>query len=204
MTFNLPLLYFVWNEEHCQTSPNKNKSTNLWHLTSIKSSIFLTSGLLIPLTVVCIFGWSFFQFFEKPTTKQKYHFPALPITYQYFFGKISGISPWVSRINWCKVWCGLSFIVIRLSAQKRCKNTKNAILPLFWALKLDSLTTICPSLQFILLTHGPILEIFAKKYWELAELENDIFWGGLLDFSKKMYLYVVFFLNENHHGFHKK
>ena len=35
MTLNLPLLYFVWTEEYCQTSPNKNKSSNHWHLTSI-------------------------------------------------------------------------------------------------------------------------------------------------------------------------
>ena len=31
---NLPVLYFVWTE-YCQTSPNKNKSPNLWHITSI-------------------------------------------------------------------------------------------------------------------------------------------------------------------------
>ena len=35
MTLNLPLLYFVWTEEYCQTSPNKNKTPNLWHITSI-------------------------------------------------------------------------------------------------------------------------------------------------------------------------
>ena len=35
MTLNLPLLYFVWTEEYCQTSPNKHKSPNLWHVTSI-------------------------------------------------------------------------------------------------------------------------------------------------------------------------
>ena len=45
----------------------------------------------------------------------------------------------------------------------------------------DSLTTIyvkqhqCPSHQLILLTQGPIPEIFMKKYWELAELENYLF-----------------------------
>ena len=39
---NLPLLYFVWTEEYCQTSPNKNKSPNLWQVTSI--------------LVCCIFG----------------------------------------------------------------------------------------------------------------------------------------------------
>ena len=35
MTLNLPLLYVLWSEEYCQTSPNKNKSPNLWHVTSI-------------------------------------------------------------------------------------------------------------------------------------------------------------------------
>ena len=35
MALNLPLLYFVWAEEYCQTSPNKNKSPNLWRVTSI-------------------------------------------------------------------------------------------------------------------------------------------------------------------------
>ena len=38
----LPLLYFVWTEEHYQTSLNKNKSPNLLHVTSI--------------LVCCIFG----------------------------------------------------------------------------------------------------------------------------------------------------
>ena len=35
MTLKLYLLHFVWTEEYCQTSPNKNKSPNLWHVTSI-------------------------------------------------------------------------------------------------------------------------------------------------------------------------
>ena len=33
----------------------------------------------------------------------------------------------------------------------------------------------CPSHQSILLTQGPIHENFMKKYWELAELENEVF-----------------------------
>ena len=35
MTLNLPLLYWFWFVEYCQTSPNKSKSPNLWHVTSI-------------------------------------------------------------------------------------------------------------------------------------------------------------------------
>ena len=35
MTLNLPLLYWFWFVEYCQTSPIKNKSPNLWHIISI-------------------------------------------------------------------------------------------------------------------------------------------------------------------------
>ena len=35
MTLSLPLLYVLWLEEYYQTSPNKNKWPNLWHVTSI-------------------------------------------------------------------------------------------------------------------------------------------------------------------------
>ena len=45
MTLNLPLLYFVCTEEYCQTSPNKNKSPKLWHITSILAC--------------CIFAWRY-------------------------------------------------------------------------------------------------------------------------------------------------
>ena len=49
MTLNLPLLYFVCTEEYFQTSPNNNKSPNLWHVTSI--------------LVCCIFGQIPHQYF---------------------------------------------------------------------------------------------------------------------------------------------
>ena len=45
----------------------------------------------------------------------------------------------------------------------------------------DSLTVIyvelhqCPSHHLILLTQGPIWEIFAKIFWELAILKNELF-----------------------------
>ena len=35
MNLNLPLLCWFWFVEYCQPSPNKNKSPNLWHITSI-------------------------------------------------------------------------------------------------------------------------------------------------------------------------
>ena len=46
MTLNLHLLYFVWTEEYCQTSPNKNKSPNLWQVTSILVCCIFVSELL--------------------------------------------------------------------------------------------------------------------------------------------------------------
>ena len=35
MNLNLPFLYRFWFIEYCQPSPNKNKTLNLWHITSI-------------------------------------------------------------------------------------------------------------------------------------------------------------------------
>ena len=57
----------------------------------------------------------------------------------------------------------------------------------------DSLTAIyvelhqCPSHHSILLTQGPIWEIFAKKFWELAILKNELFLSRpfWIFFSKK-------------------
>ena len=35
---------------------------------------------------------------------------------QYFFAKLSGMGPWVSRIDWCEgYWCGPTYMVVRLS-----------------------------------------------------------------------------------------
>ena len=61
----------------------------------------------------------------------------------------------------------------------------------------DSLAAIyvkphqCPSHQSILITKGPIHEIFAKKNWEMAELENEFFLGGHFEFFKSAIL--IFF-----------
>ena len=62
------------------------------------------------------------------------------------------------------------------------------------------LTTICWTTPMpILLTKGPIHDIFAKKYWELVEL--DFFLVGHFDlvFSKKKLGFGFFFL-----GFHMR
>ena len=65
MTLNQPLIYFVWSEEYCQTSPNKNKSPNLWHV--------VTSIL-----VCCIFDESYLddancEVFPYPQENLKAH-----------------------------------------------------------------------------------------------------------------------------------
>ena len=82
-------------------------------------------------------------------------------------------------------------------------------LPVF-ELMSDSLTTIwveplqCPSHQSILLTQEPIHEIFTKKYWELAELENDLFFRRpfwiFFSEKKKNFLYLI----KKTKGFHMR
>ena len=57
MTLNLPLLYVWWLEEYCQTSPNKNKSPNLRHITSI--------------LVCCIFGRYNVLIFDESNLDEK-------------------------------------------------------------------------------------------------------------------------------------
>ena len=62
----------------------------------------------------------------------------------------------------------------------------------------------CPSHQSILLTQEPIHEIFTKKYWELAELENDLFFRRpfwIFFFKKKKKLHH---LNENKQPVHMR
>ena len=79
---------------------------------------------------------------------------------------------------------------------KISKNSQKMHFQYFLAvfeLLLDSLTAIyvelhqCPSHHLILLTQGPIWEIFAKKFWELAILKNELFLSRpfWIFFSKK-------------------
>ena len=49
------------------------------------------------------------------TNSKKLSFSKPPIL-NIFFPKITGIGPWVRRINWCKGhWCGSTYMVMRLS-----------------------------------------------------------------------------------------
>ena len=51
---------------------------------------------------------------------------------QYFFAKLSGIGPWVSRINWCEGHqCDSTDMVVRLS-NIRPKTGKKCIFCVFW------------------------------------------------------------------------
>ena len=120
------------------------------------------------------------------------------------FLKILWIGPMVSRIDWCEGhWCGSIYMVMRLSdiSSKTAKNAFLVFLGHFWAyfgqshdhigwatsMPFKSINSINPNL---------IHEIFVKKYWELAELENDILILFLVIFKKH------FFINEKTKGFH--
>ena len=53
---------------------------------------------------------------------------------QYFFAKLSGMGPWVSRIDWCEGhWFGSTYVVVRLSdiSSKMAKKHQKSIFSLF-------------------------------------------------------------------------
>jgi hypothetical protein len=60
MSLNLPLLYVVWLEEYFQISPNKNKSPNLWHVTSILVCCIFECALCQAKVGKVRFDWQFF------------------------------------------------------------------------------------------------------------------------------------------------
>ena len=70
---------------------------------------------------------------------------------------------------------------------------------LFWSLEgpwFKSWSHQCPSQQSILLTQGPIHEIFEKKYRKLAKLENDLFFLSRL-FWIFFFKFFFFLLHPN-------
>ena len=95
---NLPLLYVLWLEEYCQTSPNKNKTPNLWHLTSI--------------LVCCIFDplfradpWSIYDLKwqdTRCTLKKVYRLDCqfCHLSQQYFGDYLALVLNWIIYIFW--------------------------------------------------------------------------------------------------------
>ena len=87
-----------------------------------------------------LLGWSknFFFFLKKKIQNgrlKKRSFSSSANS-QYFFMKISGIGPWVSRIGWCEGhWCCLTYMVVRLSdiRSKTAKKCLFCVLGHFWA-----------------------------------------------------------------------
>ena len=101
----------------------------------------------------------------------------------------------------------------REAVQQKLKNSQKVPKKHFLAvfeLLLDSLTATyvephqCPSHHSILLTQGPIWEIFAKKFWELAILKNELFLSRpfWIFFSKKKFFFcfVLMKISPNLYG----
>ena len=112
---------------------------------------------------------------SKMADSKKLSFSSTP-NFQYIFVKISQIGPWVSRINWCK-WhqCGSTYMVVRLSNVSSIFFKKKC-----W----------CHSHHFILLTQGPICEIFTKIYWELGVL--SFFESAILEIFCKKNIFLLY------------
>ena len=78
MTLNLPLLYVLWLEEYCQVSPNKNKSPNLWHVTSnLVCCIFGCTSLILVYNsdqtqVKCLLSQQHMLLYQKVTQSKCY------------------------------------------------------------------------------------------------------------------------------------
>ena len=88
----------------------------------------------------------------------------------------------------------------REAARQKLKKKKKMHFRYFLAvfkLLSDSLMAIvvelhrCPSHHSILLTQGWIWEIFAKNFWELAILKNELFLSRQF-FSKKIFFFFCF------------
>ena len=96
--------------------------------------------------------------------------------------KISWIGPWVSRIDWCKLhWCSCCEAV-QCKGKNSLKTQKMHFLPVFEltsTIYIDGVHQF-PLHQSILLTQGPIHEIFTKsvenwRFWKMAILKNSRF-----------------------------
>ena len=102
-----PMPFASINLTHPRTNP-RNFRKKYWELT--KPWKWLLFSFLV-------FGYWVVQkiILNSPITKNKTSFSSSANS-QYFFMKISGIGPWVSKINWCeRHWCGSIYMVIRLS-----------------------------------------------------------------------------------------
>ena len=113
--------------------------------------------------------------------------------FSFFFARIPGIGPWVSRINWCKGhWCGSTHIV-RLSRvrSKTGKTGKKCIFCVFacfstllkttwWPYRLSHINALHINLSY---PHKTIPWSSCKKYWEFGGSENlSFFESAIMNF----------------------
>ena len=126
---------------------------------------------------------------------------------QYFFTKISGIGPWMCRIDWCEGhWCGSTYMVVRLSdiSSKTGKKYIFAVFRLFLRLRRTAS-------QPYRLNHVDALRInqsytskdqsqkFSRKNIENWRfLKTQFFWVGHFDFD---FFDFLLFPNENQSTF---
>ena len=82
----IPLLYWFWFVEYYHTSPNKNRSLNLWHVTSILVCCIFAPAYKNEWSVCLLknyYSWDFF--FKKFSTPfSRFHIFYFPMTFYTF------------------------------------------------------------------------------------------------------------------------
>ena len=113
---------------------------------------------------------------------------------QYFFAKISGIGPWVSRTNWCKGhWCGSTYMVVRLSdlSSKKGEEHKKYIFIPFLSIrrtawqpyKLNHINPLRINLSY--LPKDQSVKFLRKNIEDWRSWKMTFFWFLIIGFLKK-------------------
>ena len=104
MTLNLPLIYFVWTEEYCQTSPNKSKSPNLWHVTSILVCCIFGTATLKSIYPILLQA---FKTEDNISQRQVSFVSLIDMTMQLHLGFVHNLNYWMKKS--LDYWNRLSF-----------------------------------------------------------------------------------------------
>ena len=123
----------------------------------------------------------------KMANSKKPHFPARPIL-NVFSWKFHGLVFGLVELSYTK-GTGVAQLICLWGCPTWAQKQANCVFRLFlslfrtasWPYRLSH-TNVLHINHSYYIGQGPFHEIFTKKYWELAELENEVFWVGHFEF----------------------